>query len=112
MECTAKGNPVPTVDWLAADGGSVASISGIRHVLENGTIYFPPFEAEAFRQDVHWAIYKCAAVNSVGAIISRDVTVRAGKRIGYNSESHPCHIPSLIIFFVILINGKFLRYWI
>lgn len=78
VDCTVRGNPAPTVDWLAADGGSITSIPGIRHVLGNGTIHFPGFEAEVFRQDVHWAIYKCSAVNSVGAIVSRDVTVRAG----------------------------------
>ncbi|XP_048510955.1 Down syndrome cell adhesion molecule-like protein Dscam2 isoform X2 [Athalia rosae] len=86
VECTARGNPAPTVDWLAADGGSVASIPGIRHVLENGSIHFPPFEAEAFRQDVHWAIYKCAAVNSVGAVVSRDVTIRAVVNQRYDAE--------------------------
>lgn len=80
VDCIVRGNPAPTVDWLAADGGSITSIPGIRHVLGNGTIHFPGFEAEVFRQDVHWAIYKCSAVNSVGAIVSRDVTVRAGTR--------------------------------
>ncbi|XP_043525142.1 Down syndrome cell adhesion molecule-like protein Dscam2 [Frieseomelitta varia] len=80
VDCIVRGNPAPTVDWLAADGGSITSIPGIRHVLGNGTIHFPGFEAEVFRQDVHWAIYKCFAVNSVGAIVSRDVTVRAGTR--------------------------------
>lgn len=78
VECTVRGNPEPTVEWLVADGGSVASIPGIREVFGNGTIHFPAFEAEAFRQDVHWAIYKCSAINSVGAVVSRDVTVRAG----------------------------------
>lgn len=78
VDCTVRGNPAPTVDWLAADGGSITNIPGIRHVLGNGTIHFPGFEAEAFRQDVHWAIYKCSAANSVGAVVSRDVTVRAG----------------------------------
>lgn len=78
VDCTVRGNPLPTVDWLAADGGSITNILGIRRVLGNGTIHFPAFEAEAFRQDVHWAIYKCSAVNSVGAVVSRDVTVRAG----------------------------------
>lgn len=80
VDCIVRGNPAPTVDWLAADGGSITSIPGIRHVLGNGTIHFPGFEAEVFRQDVHWAIYKCSAVNSVGGIVSRDVTVRAGTR--------------------------------
>lgn len=79
VDCIVRGNPEPNVDWLAADGGSVVTIPGIRHVLGNGTVHFPAFEAEAFRQDVHWAIYRCSAINSVGAVVSRDVTVRAGK---------------------------------
>ncbi|XP_011342293.1 Down syndrome cell adhesion molecule-like protein Dscam2 isoform X3 [Ooceraea biroi] len=86
VDCTVRGNPLPTVDWLAADGSSITSIVAIRHVFGNGTIYFPAFEAEAFRQDVHWAIYKCSAVNSVGAIVSRDVTVRAVVNQRYDPE--------------------------
>ncbi|XP_077264986.1 cell adhesion molecule Dscam2 isoform X2 [Temnothorax americanus] len=86
VDCTVRGNPLPTVDWLAADGGSITNILGIRHVLGNGTIHFPAFEAEAFRQDVHWAIYKCSAVNSVGAVVSRDVTVRAVVNQRYDPE--------------------------
>lgn len=81
VDCSVRGNPEPTVEWLAADGGNVATIPGIRVVFGNGTIYFPAFEAEAFRQDVHWAIYKCSAINNVGAVVSRDVTVRAGEFI-------------------------------
>ncbi|XP_076276315.1 cell adhesion molecule Dscam2 isoform X6 [Lasioglossum baleicum] len=86
VDCIVRGNPAPTVDWMVADGGSITSIPGIRHVLGNGTIYFPGFEAEVFRQDVHWAIYKCSAVNSVGAIVSRDVTVRAVVSQRYDPE--------------------------
>ncbi|XP_015190720.1 PREDICTED: Down syndrome cell adhesion molecule-like protein Dscam2 isoform X7 [Polistes dominula] len=86
VDCTVRGNPAPTVDWLAADGGSITNIPGIRHILGNGTIHFPGFEAEAFRQDVHWAIYRCSAANSVGAVVSRDVTVRAVVSQPYDPE--------------------------
>ncbi|XP_043279367.1 Down syndrome cell adhesion molecule-like protein Dscam2 isoform X3 [Venturia canescens] len=86
VECTVRGNPEPTVEWLAADGGTVVTIPGIREVFGNGTIHFPAFEAEAFRQDVHWAIYKCSAINSVGAVVSRDVTVRAVVNQRYDPE--------------------------
>jgi hypothetical protein len=79
VDCSARGNPEPTVEWLGADNLAVSSIPGIRIVLDNGSIYFPPFEAEVFRQDVHWAVYRCLAANSVGTIVSREVTVRAGK---------------------------------
>ncbi|XP_072746741.1 cell adhesion molecule Dscam2 isoform X2 [Anoplolepis gracilipes] len=108
VDCTVRGNPLPTVDWLAADGSSITSILGIRHVLGNGTIHFPAFEAEAFRQDVHWAIYKCSAVNSVGAVVSRDVTVRAVVNQRYDPEVQSpssflannvlmrCNVPSFV----------------
>jgi hypothetical protein len=77
--CSARGNPEPTVEWLGPDNVAVSSIPGIRIVLNNGSIYFPPFEAEVFRQDVHWAVYKCLVANSVGTIVSRETMVRAGK---------------------------------
>ncbi|XP_057323530.1 cell adhesion molecule Dscam2-like isoform X3 [Microplitis mediator] len=108
VDCTVRGNPEPTVEWLAADGGNVASIPGIRMVFSNGTIYFPAFEAEAFRQDVHWAIYKCSAINSVGAVVSRDVTVRAVVNQRYDPEVQSlggflgnnvlmrCNVPSFV----------------
>jgi len=79
VDCSARGNPAPNVEWLGPDNLPVSSIPGIRIVLTNGSIYFPPFEAEVFRQDVHWAVYRCVVSNSVGTIVSRDVTVRAGK---------------------------------
>ncbi|XP_051167558.1 cell adhesion molecule Dscam2-like isoform X4 [Leptopilina boulardi] len=108
VDCIVRGNPEPTVDWLAADGGSVVTIPGIRHVLGNGTVHFPAFEAEAFRQDVHWAIYKCSAINSVGAVVSRDVTVRAVVHQRYGPEVQSpggflgnnvlmrCNVPSFV----------------
>lgn len=52
----------------------------IRHILENGSLYFPKFDATAFRQDVHWTVYKCIASNAGGTIISRDLSIKAGKQ--------------------------------
>ncbi|KAJ9580991.1 hypothetical protein L9F63_023831, partial [Diploptera punctata] len=77
VDCSARGNPTPTVEWLGPDNLAVPSIPSIRLVLNNGSIYFPPFEAEVFRQDVHWAVYRCLVTNSVGVIVSRDVTIKA-----------------------------------
>lgn len=84
VDCSARGNPEPTVEWLGPDNLAVTSIPGIRLVLNNGSIYFPPFDAEVFRQDVHWAVYRCVVANSVGTIVSREVAVRAGKDHGCN----------------------------
>lgn len=47
--------------------------------MSNGSLYFPPFQGENFRQDVHWSTYKCLAVNPVGTIMSRDIIVKAGE---------------------------------
>lgn len=51
----------------------------VRHLLDNGSLYFPPFDAGSFRQDIHWASYKCVSSNTVGTIFSRDLSVKAGK---------------------------------
>ncbi|KAJ9576977.1 hypothetical protein L9F63_006414, partial [Diploptera punctata] len=48
-----------------------------RQTLGNGTLYFPPFRAEDYRADVHSTVYRCKASNLGGAILSRDVKVRA-----------------------------------
>lgn len=51
----------------------------MRRTARNGTLILYPFSAGAFRQDIHSAIYRCLASNSIGTIISRDVQIRAGK---------------------------------
>ncbi|XP_069692741.1 cell adhesion molecule Dscam2-like [Periplaneta americana] len=86
VDCSARGNPAPLVEWHGADNLHVSSIPAVRVVLNNGSIYFPPFEAEVFRQDVHWAVYRCVVSNSVGVIVSRDVTVRAVVTQRYEPE--------------------------
>lgn len=79
LDCSASGIPQPTIDWLSIDGTSIADVNGVRRVLRNGTLVLLPFQAGAYRQDIHNTIYRCVASNSVGRIISRDVQVRAGK---------------------------------
>lgn len=80
-DCVARGNPLPSVEWVGQDNVRISSVPSIRHILTNGTIYFPPFDADAFRQDVHWTVYRCVVSNIVGTIFSRDVVVRAGKHV-------------------------------
>ncbi|CAB3377530.1 Hypothetical predicted protein [Cloeon dipterum] len=77
VDCQAEGNPDPMVDWVAADGSPLSVIPGVRMPMGNGTLIFPPFQAEIYRQDVHAAVYKCVATNAVGSIVSRDVVVKA-----------------------------------
>lgn len=79
VECRASGNPPPEIIWVRSDGTAVGDVPGLRQVLSNGNLVFPPFRAEDYRQDVHAQVYACLAKNQFGSIISRDVNVRAGK---------------------------------
>lgn len=79
VECSARGNPPPDIIWIRSDGTAVGDVPGLRQVLANGNLVFPPFRAEDYRQEVHAQVYACLAKNSEGSILSRDVNVRAGK---------------------------------
>lgn len=79
VECSARGSPQPDIIWLKQDGKAVGDVPGLRQVLANGNLVFPPFRAEDYRQDVHAQVYVCMAKNSVGTVISKDVNVRAGR---------------------------------
>lgn len=79
VECRASGNPPPEIIWIRSDGTAVGDVPGLRQVLSNGNLVFPPFQAEDYRQEVHAQAYACLAKNQFGSILSRDVNVRAGK---------------------------------
>ncbi|XP_069678028.1 cell adhesion molecule Dscam1 isoform X19 [Periplaneta americana] len=112
VECSARGNPVPEIIWVRADGTAVGDVPGLRQVLANGNLVFPPFRAEDYRQEVHAQVYVCLAKNSVGSIHSRDVNVRAVVAQYYvteaeneyvirgNSAVMKCKIPSFVADFV------------
>ncbi|KAH9373261.1 hypothetical protein HPB48_005006 [Haemaphysalis longicornis] len=78
VACAATGSPEPRISWTAADGSPVEDVRGLRYARPNGSLVLPPFRAEDYRQDVHATVYRCAASNPVGAVVSRDVHVRAG----------------------------------
>jgi len=80
IHCSAHGSPLPRIDWLMGDGSPVLPIPNIREMLVNGSMYFLPFGAESYRHDVHSAVYRCQASNSVGKVLGREITVKAGKR--------------------------------
>lgn len=81
VECRASGNPAPELIWVRSDGTAVGDVPGLRQVLSNGNLVFPPFQAEDYRQEVHAQVYACLAKNQFGSVISRDVNVRAGKEM-------------------------------
>uniref|UniRef100_A0ABD2XLN9 Down syndrome cell adhesion molecule-like protein Dscam2 n=1 Tax=Trichogramma kaykai TaxID=54128 RepID=A0ABD2XLN9_9HYME len=83
VHCSANGSPQPRVDWLMGDGSPVLPIPNIREMLVNGSMYFLPFGAENYRHDVHSAVYRCQASNSVGRVLGREVSVKAVVRQKY-----------------------------
>ncbi|XP_071455023.1 cell adhesion molecule Dscam1 [Hetaerina americana] len=112
VECSARGNPQPEIIWVRADGTAVGDVPGLRQVLPNGNLAFPPFRAEDYRQEVHAQVYVCLARNAVGSIHSRDVHVRAVVSQYYMTEAEneyvirgnsavmKCKIPSFVADFV------------
>ncbi|XP_064480699.1 cell adhesion molecule Dscam2-like isoform X2 [Ornithodoros turicata] len=109
VRCEADGLPPPQVVWVTVDGGAVVVSPGLR-LLEDGgsTLVFPAFPADAYRQDVHAALYRCMATNVMGTIASRDVHVTAVVDYQYEPRVHDgfvirgntailkCHVPSYI----------------
>ncbi|XP_066587504.1 cell adhesion molecule Dscam1 isoform X2 [Prorops nasuta] len=78
LSCSAHGSPTPHVTWITSpDQRTVTAVPGLRQLLGNGTLYFPPFLAQDFRAEVHNARYRCRATSSVGIVLSREVTLRA-----------------------------------
>nr|XP_034174430.1 Down syndrome cell adhesion molecule-like protein Dscam2 isoform X47 [Osmia lignaria] len=112
VECQARGNPQPDIIWVRADGSAVGDVPGLRQVLPNGNLVFPPFRAEDYRQEVHAQVYSCLARSPAGSVHSRDVNVRAVVTQPYqpeilteyvirgNSAILKCSIPSYIAEFV------------
>ncbi|XP_050305190.1 cell adhesion molecule Dscam2 isoform X14 [Anthonomus grandis grandis] len=112
VECSASGNPPPDIIWVRSDGTAVGDVPGLRQVLANGNLVFPPFRAEDYRQEVHAQVYTCLAKNSIGSIHSRDVNVRAVVKQFYetrvtdefvlkgNTGILKCIVPSFVTDFV------------
>nr|XP_040238700.2 Down syndrome cell adhesion molecule-like protein Dscam2 isoform X27 [Anopheles coluzzii] len=116
VECSATGNPPPEMIWIRSDGTAVGDVPGLRQILPNGNLVFPPFRAEDYRQEVHAQVYACMAKNQFGSVISRDVNVRAVVSQYYevdvnkehvilgNSAIFKCLIPSFVADFVDVVS--------
>ncbi|XP_050040863.3 cell adhesion molecule Dscam1-like isoform X1 [Dermacentor andersoni] len=108
IRCEAHGEPPPQVMWATADAVPVVLVPGVRLVAEDGALVFPPFAAEAYRQDVHAASYHCIASNEIGTVASTDVHVSAVVDYHYeprvqdafvirgNTAVLKCYVPSYI----------------
>lgn len=77
VHCSARGTPRPSIKWLQADGNAVPANDRLRRVVSNGSLVFLPFQSEDYRPDVHATVYRCIASNSIGAIVSREVHIKA-----------------------------------
>lgn len=115
IHCSAQGSPLPRIDWLMGDESPVLPIPHIREMLVNGSMYFLPFSAETYRHDVHAAVYRCQASNSVGRVLGREITVKAGEYLyffasnrllspsGPEARLFPFHSPSSFTFIYIVL---------
>ncbi|XP_076297123.1 Down syndrome cell adhesion molecule 1 isoform X40 [Lasioglossum baleicum] len=118
VECQARGNPQPDIIWVRADGSAVGDVPGLRQVLPNGNLVFPPFRAEDYRQEVHAQVYSCLARSPAGSVHSRDVNVRAVVAQYYdtdvnkeyairgNSAILKCVVPSFVADFVKVLSWQ------
>ncbi|CAH0555685.1 unnamed protein product [Brassicogethes aeneus] len=116
VECSARGKPQPDIIWVRSDGTAVGDVPGLRQVLSNGNLVFPPFRAEDYRQEVHAQVYACLAKNSVGSVHSRDVNVRAVVSQYYDTDVNKeyairgnaailkCQVPSFVADFVTVVS--------
>uniref|UniRef100_T1JA71 Down syndrome cell adhesion molecule-like protein Dscam2 n=1 Tax=Strigamia maritima TaxID=126957 RepID=T1JA71_STRMM len=92
INCTAHGIPEPLVTWVRTDGSLVSTVPSLRRVMADGSLVFPPFNADEYRAEVHTATYKCMASNKLGTVVSRDVNVKAGISQHYEIQVHDVHV--------------------
>ena len=94
VECKANGSPKATISWQTVDGKAAKNISGIRHILLDGSLEFPTFAPGDFKPDVHATQYRCLAQNKIGKLQSKLIRVKAGTvkhSISNNNSNVPNH---------------------
>uniref|UniRef100_T1IV66 Down syndrome cell adhesion molecule n=1 Tax=Strigamia maritima TaxID=126957 RepID=T1IV66_STRMM len=108
LSCKADGDPQPEITWLLVDGSPVNHVSRLRQTLPDGTLLFPSFGIDDYRQDVHGVSYRCAATNTFGSIVSNEIKVRGVVNQIYdihvydvytmkqNTAIMRCHIPKFV----------------
>lgn len=105
LKCHADGYPKPQISWLDEKGSTVQPINGIRYV-SGGDLHFNAFEANQYMASAHRTKYRCNISSEVGAIVSKEIRVRAVIDERYSPvvyhQSAPlegyaifiCHLPS------------------
>ncbi|ODN04431.1 Down syndrome cell adhesion molecule-like protein Dscam2 [Orchesella cincta] len=79
LSCRVHGQPKPKLQWVTNELFPVTNITSIREVDDEGNLYLRPFEVDKYRPELHAAVYRCRASNSVGSIISPEIQTRAAK---------------------------------
>lgn len=92
LECVATGDPPPTVEWFQEDQLITHNLHGLRVVMPNGSLVFPRFKGDHFREDLHTASYRCRARNRLGTILSRLVKVNAVVDEDYTVAVQDVHV--------------------
>ncbi|XP_074633719.1 cell adhesion molecule DSCAML1-like isoform X3 [Acropora palmata] len=79
LNCRVEDRPKAQIKWqLARTGLSITqNITGVRLLLPNGSLYFPPFRQGSFDPSIHRADYQCIVTNRAGTIASRIAKLRA-----------------------------------
>ncbi|XP_066948108.1 cell adhesion molecule Dscam2-like isoform X4 [Macrobrachium rosenbergii] len=77
VNCMAEGTPPPSISWTNKDGRIIDQVPGLREVLANGSLSFPPFAAARYHQQVHGGTYICRATSPAGTLLALPTQVRA-----------------------------------
>lgn len=65
--------------WHKGSQLEAASLLDKRYVRYDNSLVISAFKAHEYEPDIHSTSYKCQASNALGAIVSRDVVINAGK---------------------------------
>ncbi|XP_031340632.1 Down syndrome cell adhesion molecule-like protein Dscam2 isoform X2 [Photinus pyralis] len=92
LVCAAHGSPTPEVEWILADGSPVHQVPELRLLYPNGTLVFPPFPNELYRQHIHAALYRCRLRSTLGSVLSKEVQVKAVVKQKYDVQVYDGYV--------------------
>lgn len=74
-----SSSATPSSNAFAAGWPPLGATSSLRYVRSDGSLVFAPFHPAEYDDSVHNRRYRCVGVNQHGALLSREVHVKAGK---------------------------------